>query len=297
MSALPPLNALRAFEAAARRGSFVAAAEELNVTPAAIGQQVRQLEALIGAPLFVREGRGVRLTERGAAGIDRLGRAFELMGEASSAMREASGEVELVIGAPADFAAAWLAPRLATREEGLRKVSVITGPPEAVFERGAELAIAFAAAAPAGYESQLLAREILAPMATPELAARIGEVEALSEVPRIEEAGLDVDWRAWLARRGAYGLDPAPALKAQDGLIALSLAEAGAGVVLARRSLAGPALAARRLVPVFADGDHVMDAAHFLIARRGRRLSAPAQAARSWLRAEGARAEDAADEL
>ena len=93
------------FEAAARRGSFVAAAEELNVTPAAIGQQVRQLEALIGAPLFVREGRGVRLTERGAAGIDRLGRAFELMGEASSAMREASGEVELVIGAPADFAA------------------------------------------------------------------------------------------------------------------------------------------------------------------------------------------------
>jgi len=83
MSNLPPMNALRAFEAAARRGGFARAAAELNVTPAAVSQQIRNLEEFLGVKLFHRDGRSMELTEAGAAGLERLGAAFELMGEAA----------------------------------------------------------------------------------------------------------------------------------------------------------------------------------------------------------------------
>lgn len=297
MSALPPLNALRAFEAAARRGSFAAAALELNVTPAAIGQQVRQLEALIGAPLFVREGRGLKLTERGAAGIDRLSRAFELVGEASSAMRDASAGAALTLAAPPGFASAWLAPRLAARRADGVRVTLVGDPAETAFERGAEIAIVFAAEPPSGYDSQLLMREILAPLARPDLAARIATAGDLDGAGLIEEAGLETGWRDWLAARGAYGVSPAPALRTDDGLAALALAEAGAGIVLGRRSLAARPLAAGTLAPVFADGDLAIAAGYHALTRRGRRLSAAARETLAWLRAEAAAHFDATDEL
>lgn len=297
MSALPPLNALRAFEAAARRGSFAAAAEELNVTPAAIGQQVRQLEALIGAPLFVREGRGLKLTERGTAGIDRLSRAFELVGEASSAMRDAHAGAALTLAAPSGFASAWLAPRLAARRDDGLRITLTSGPPETAFELGAEIAIVFAAEPPPGHDSQLLMREILAPLARPDLAAAITTAGELDGASLIEEAGLETGWRGWLAARGAYGVSPAPALRTDDGLAAIALAEAGAGIVLARRSLAARPLASGTLAPVFSDGDLEIAAGYHALTRRGRRLSVKAQETLAWLRAEAATHFDAADEL
>jgi len=297
MSALPPLNALRAFEAAARRGSFAAAAEELNVTPAAIGQQVRQLEALIGAPLFSREGRGLTLTERGAAGLDRLSRAFELVGEASSAMREASAGTELVLAAPPDFASAWLAPRLSARRGKGLQLTLLDAAPGEAFEAGAEIAITLASEPPAGFEAHLLLREILAPLATPALAVEITASSVLDHAGLIEEAGPLPGWRAWLAARGAYGVAPAPSVRAGDGLTALAFAEAGLGVVLGRRSLAGKALAAGTLTPVFPDGDWPVEAGYYALTRRGRRLSRAAQETLAWLRAQGAVHFDAADEL
>lgn len=297
MASLPPLNALRAFEAAARRGSFAAAAEELNVTPAAIGQQVRQLEALIGAPLFVREGRGLKLSERGAAAIDRLSRAFELVGEASSAMREAGASAALTLSAPSDFASAWLAPRLARRRPDGLRITLLASPPETAFEAGAEIAVVFAAEPPAGFEALLLMREILAPLARPDIARTLRTPGDLDRAVLIEEAGLQTGWRTWLAARGAYGVDPAAALRTGDGLSALALAEAGAGVALARRSLAAGAVAAGGLTPVFSDGDHPAGEAWYALTRRGRRLSAGARDTLSWLRAEAAAHFDAADEL
>lgn len=296
MAALPPLNALRAFEAAARRGSFAAASEELNVTPAAIGQQVRQLEALIGAPLFERGGGGLKLTERGAAGLDRLSRAFELVGQASSAMREASTRAELVVSAPSDFAGAWLAPRLAGRiGEGLRLTLIEDGADP--FEAGADIAIVFAAEPPAGYESHLILREVLAPLAPPQIVSEITVSSDLERYRLVEEHSALPGWRAWLAARGAYGIDPAPAVRTRDGLSALAFAESGAGIVLARRSLAGRALTSGTLAPVFADGDWPVEAGFYALTRRGRRLSPAAGETLAFLRAQGAGFFDAADEL
>src|ERR1700729_1954801 len=101
---LPPLNALRAFEAVTRHLSFARAADELFVTKAAVAQQVRELEEEIGAQLVEREGRGLRLTEAGQAGMRDLSDGFAILGRAARVMREASGRRFLVIHSSPSFA-------------------------------------------------------------------------------------------------------------------------------------------------------------------------------------------------
>ena len=109
---LPPLNALRAFEAVARHLSFARAAEELHVTKAAVAQQVRALEEDLGARLVERNGRGLRLTESGAAGAGALAEGFALLAKAARSMREGNGRRFLVINSTPSFAATWLVGRI-----------------------------------------------------------------------------------------------------------------------------------------------------------------------------------------
>ncbi|MFC4724972.1 LysR substrate-binding domain-containing protein [Glycocaulis abyssi] len=296
MAALPPLNALRAFEAAARRGSFAAAAGELNVTPAAIGQQVRQLEALIGSALFEREGRTLRLTERGGAALDRLSRAFELMGEASAAMRESKRAARIILAAPPDLSSLWLAPRLGTRAftSGLE---LVTSDPLAALDMGADLAIVRSAGAPAGRDAQLLLRETLSPLAAPALARQIRTPGDLETLPLIADTSAPLGWTDWLARRGAYGIVPEPGFITDRAGPALALAAAGTGIVLGRKLLAAGAVNDGRLVSVFADGDMPGGESYWLAFARGRRRSEAASALAAWIRAEMASFTDAADEL
>src|SRR5580704_12347670 len=136
---LPPLNALRAFETVARRLSFARAAEELHVTKAAVAQQVRQLEQEIGAPLVERSGRGLALTESGAAGAAGLAEAFSALARASRAMREAKGRRFLVINASASFAATWLVGRIGKFKGRHPDIDVLldADPREDNLERGA----------------------------------------------------------------------------------------------------------------------------------------------------------------
>ena len=110
---LPPLNALRVFEAAARHLSFKEAAAELHITQAAVSHQVKSLEEYLGVDLFRRAGRGVQLTEAAKASLPRLREGFEALAAAVETVRERSDEAELVITAPPVFTARWLMPRLA----------------------------------------------------------------------------------------------------------------------------------------------------------------------------------------
>src|SRR5262245_24960548 len=112
MRRLPPLNSLRAFEAAARREGFVAAAAELNVTPAAISQQVKALEAYLGVTLFERRPRSLVLTERGRFYLPALSRALDEMAAATAALMAPRRAISLTLAAPTAFAAGWLLPRL-----------------------------------------------------------------------------------------------------------------------------------------------------------------------------------------
>lgn len=108
-----PLNALRVFDAAARHLSFTRAADELAVTPAAVGQQIRALEDLLGVVLFRRTSKGLELTDEAQAGLEPLRSGFLHFEDAVQAMQAGQSSHVYTIAAPRDFFAAWLAPRLA----------------------------------------------------------------------------------------------------------------------------------------------------------------------------------------
>jgi len=109
-----PLNGLRVFDAAARHLSFTRAADELAVTPAAVGQQIRALEDVLGVVLFRRTAKGLELTPEGESGLDALRQGFLQFEEAVRAMQSAQSSKTLTISAPRDFTAKWLAARLST---------------------------------------------------------------------------------------------------------------------------------------------------------------------------------------
>jgi LysR family transcriptional regulator, glycine cleavage system transcriptional activator len=109
-----PLNALRVFDAAARHLSFTRAADELAVTPAAVGQQIRALEDLLGVVLFRRTSKGLELTEEASAGLEPLRAGFLQFEDAVQAIQAGQSSHVYTIAAPRDFFAAWIAPRLAT---------------------------------------------------------------------------------------------------------------------------------------------------------------------------------------
>ena len=108
-----PLNALRVFDAAARHLSFTRAADELAVTPAAVGQQIRALEDLLGVVLFRRTSKGLELTDEAGAGLESLRGGFLQFEDAVQAMQAGQSSHVYTIAAPRDFFAVWLAPRLA----------------------------------------------------------------------------------------------------------------------------------------------------------------------------------------
>ena len=258
MSGLAPLNALRAFEATARRGSFKAAAEELNVTAAAVGQQVRHLEALVGADLFERDGRRLVLSERGAAALAPLKRGFELMGEAGAALRATEPSRSVSISAPIDLMTLWLAPDFKAWPGAMTCV----GPDET-----ADLSLVLREPASAPKGAIRLMDEVLTPLAHPDLIASMTDMglERLESLALIEDISLPDGWRAWLASRGGYGADRGAQFRVGSSLAALEMARSGAGVVLARKPLAYDLIRSGALLPVFPDGDWARPRSYYLI--------------------------------
>lgn len=138
-----PLNALRVYDAAARHLSFTRAADELAVTPAAVGQQIRALEDHLGVVLFRRTSKGLELTPEGAAGLDSLREGFLRFEESVAAMQASQASDRYTIAAPREFYAQWLAPRLATFQAGTPGVvySIIADEAADFTEANLDLAI------------------------------------------------------------------------------------------------------------------------------------------------------------
>lgn len=305
MAALPPLNALRAFEAAARAGGFARAAQELNVTPAAVSQQVRQLEQYLGVVLFERQGRGLALTDAGRAGLERLSRAFDLIGEAAAAWRAGDTERELVIACDPGLSGLWLAPRLFALPEaalaGVRLSLVEGAALDRVRGGAAELALSYAQDPPEGFEVLLESPETLTPAAAPGLAALLRDRDALERARLLHDASAlaveGEDWRSWFAAEGRFGVDLQAGDRFSDPAALIAAAAAGRGVALIRRKLSRSALLSGALAPLFPDGDRAGAASYRLCARRGALLSGVARRIGAALAEAEAREETAADEL
>ena len=244
-----PLNALRAFEAAARLRSFVAAAEELGVTAGAGAAHVKSLEAEIGAPLFEREARGVGLTSLAEQVLPDFIAAFDALGAAAQRLRaEATPNVH--IAALPSIAQLWLSPRLPALRSSAPDIAVsITAmerPPN-LKRVPFDLSIFYR---PPG-EGLALDDDVIFPVCAPALASSLQEPKDLLSVTCLTDATWAGDWAAWMAK-ASPGLSFAPR-GPLFSLYALAVVEAvnGAGVLMGHEALIRDELAAGRLVAPF----------------------------------------------
>ncbi|MCC1494176.1 transcriptional regulator GcvA [Cognatishimia sp. F0-27] len=255
---LPPLKALRAFEAAARHMSFAKAAEELFVTPAALSFQIKNLEEHLGQPLFRRLNRAVELTEAGRALAPGASDGFETLAAAWRAVQRLQDNRTLVVTAGPAFTAKWLAPRLfgfaaSHPEIELRFTATLR---QLDLDRDeVDVAIRYGYGLDEGLHSEHLMEEAILPVMHPELVARYPTVEALLDAPLLHDESVDfldppADWSAWFK---ANGIKRAPQSAAHFSQAdhALDAALAGAGVVLTRTSLAAQYLASGQLEAPF----------------------------------------------
>jgi len=256
---LPPLTALRAFEAAARHMSFSRAAAELKVTPAALSFQIKSLEEYLSAPVFRRMNRCVELTDAGKALAPGCTQGFAELGRAWMATRRVLQSNTLTVTAGPAFVGKWLAPRLFdfTKTHPDIDLRLTANRRLMDFERDdVDVAIRFGSTIDEdGMFSRVLIREWVSPMVSPELAETLQSPKDLAGMNLLRDdtmASLDpsVLWKAWLnAANSPEIAHPAPRLTNVGQAIDAALN--GAGAVLGRVSLTSQALRDGHLVMPF----------------------------------------------
>lgn len=255
---LPPLNALRTFEAAARLGGFAAAAEELLITPAAVSQQIKTLETQLGVTLFHRLPRGLDLSAEGrellphvARGLAHLARGLGGLGGEELAGR-------LIVTAPPSLAACWLIPRIGRFAEAYPDITVRVDaretPPDLNADE-ADLRIAYGLGTYPGLRSQLLMTDTIFPVAAPALLNRVPlrrfadlRNHMLLQDVRIDEAEPAMAWPRWLRDEGVRDLAGIRWLEVSNSIMLGEAALRGYGVALGRYSLVADQLASGALI-------------------------------------------------
>ena len=280
---LPSLNALRAFEAAARLHSFAKAAEELGLTPSAVSHKIRALEEYYGATLFRRERGGVSASPAAATLLEPLRAALRLISDAGE--RLAPPPRRLVVAAPPDFASRWLLPRLGSFLDAHPDIDFqlhTTETPIDAETNHVQFGICYGLGDWPGLISEKLLDETLLPVAAPHYLEPLG-LRDLSDLPRAKLLiALDQPWTQWFerVRPGNDRLRFGEAFG--DCALALQAAEAGRGIALGRGVLVADALADGRLAPL---GDIRMqaDRAYYLTWPRRRPLRPLPRRFRRWL--------------
>ena len=290
---LPPLNALRTFEAAARHLHFTRAARELCVTQTAISHQIRLLEAHLGASLFVRGPRGLSLTAEGASWAHELSDVFARLHEINRRLRaRAERERPLVaVSVIPSFAARWLVPRLGQFFAAHPGIDVRISPNEQLADFALEpidLGIRFGFGHYPGLVVEKLADDGLVVVCAPQLLKRRKLVvpEDLRRHVLLHDDEPE-GWAHWLAVRGVRSVDHARGSVLTASSMLLTAAVDGNGVALARYSLALDELAAGRLVQPFPKlGLTPLRRAYYCAAPRERLARPEVAAFRDWLRAQ-----------
>lgn len=245
---MPPLNALKAFEAAARHESFAHAAAELSVTPAAVSQQIKQLEAWLGSPLFKRRAHGLQLTDAGRAALPSLTSAFDALGGAVHELRAYAPRDQIVIAALPAIAQLWLAPRLPRLRSAFPNfrpsIHAIEEPPD--FRREPfDLAIFLTGG---GHHGITVCEDVIFPVCAPQLATEIATPADIVRLPLLRDTSWARDWSLWLAAAGMKDASPQGGAAFSLYSLAVQAAIDGAGVLMAHEALVAEPLAAGLLV-------------------------------------------------
>ncbi len=289
---LPPLNALKAFEAAGRHLSFTRAAAELNVTPAAIGHQIKALEERLGVPLFHRQTRALRLTTAGQAALPTLSQGFDKLVQGVEQLRAHGESGLLTISVSPSFGAMWLVPQLENfrirhpeieiRLDGTdRRVDVARG--------DADVAVRYGPGSYDGVQVDWLFDQVNTPVCSPALLR--GE-RSLSQpddlrghtLLHIDWKDAEASWRMWLLAAGLDDIDPTRGPRYTQENMAVQAAIDGQGVALVGDMLVADELAAGRLVRPFDPGlSTPLTFSYYLLSARDPARQPKVSAFRDWL--------------
>ena len=303
-----PLNALNAFVVAARHGSFSKAADELNVTPAAVSQQIRSLEELLGVQLFHRLNRGLALTDAGQAGLGQLKDGFHNISQAIESIKSGGAKRDLNIWMAPSFASKWLMPRMHRFIEkhpsiDLRisgSVSLIdsaaTAPSlsaETLKEHNVDVAIRFGSGNYPGCQVERLMDVDAMPLCSPSLLADSANLPLTCPEDLLRHTLLHDEtpyegrpkWASWLDAAGLGGKVAAHNLYFNSVSLALAAAIEGQGVVLTLEQLAQDDVGKGRLVPLF-DLPLNIDHAYHMVSLASSENDPRVTAFKSWLLSE-----------
>lgn len=295
---LPPLTAVKAFEAAARHMSFTKAAAELGMTQAAVSYQIKLLEERVGAPLFLRRPRQVTLTEAGRRLAPQVSQAFETLSAAFAETRAGTGET-LAITTVATFGSNWLAPRIGSFQVAHPKLAVRLDTSSHLVDFAREemdVAIRVGRGKWPGLVTHYLMPLTFAPMLSPQLAATIGGLREPADLLKLPIIGPgDPWWAVWLE---AAGLAPASVEGRPKNLLGSQANEAqaafaGQGVAMLTPEFFTAELASGRLIRPFELLGKDEDAV-WLAYPESRRNAPKIVAFRAWILSEMERAKGGA---
>lgn len=301
---LPPLNALRAFEAAARHLSFADAADELAVTPPAVSHQVKQLEDWLGVPLFRRLTRKVVLTEEAKQALPLLSDGFDRLAEAVARLRAQEDTGALTVSVAPSFAARWLVPRVERFQAANPGIDLRISANIATVDFRADdvdVGIRFGRGRYPGLRVDKLMSEAIAPICSPRLLEGEHPLRSpddlrfhtlLHDDSAVPGSPMP-DWRMWLRINGFGHIDSSRGPRFSYADHALQAATDGHGVLLGRLALAQRDIAAGRLVRPF--GRELPTEFGYYLVRPDNGPDRPKVAAfRDWVLAEVTREQEAA---
>ncbi|PWW01627.1 DNA-binding transcriptional LysR family regulator [Hoeflea marina] len=293
---LPSASNLIVFEAAGRHGSFTRAAAELAMTQAAVSYAVRSLETQLGTPLFRRAHRAVELTEAGRRFHADVTLGLGHIRKSAEEIRARGRDVSVTLAASTAFASMWMLPRLQRLRDELPDIDLRIQTSDRDLELDNEpIQLGIRGGRPEhwpGYESALLAPEIIEAVASPLYLDRFGAPESVAHLTRHRLIHLEepyrtaCDWRQWFLSAGVNGATANRVLAINDYVLVIQAVLEGQGVALGWQHLTERLVASGLLRPVT---EHRLDtgAAFYVIWPKSRVLSKPARDVRDWLMAEG----------
>jgi len=255
---LPKISLIQSFKVAAELGSLAKAAAQLALTPAAVSQQIRQLEEQLGSALFVRTQSGVMLTETGKEYLRYVSEAFDILYLGQQNLRHAAVMPRLTIYALPALASKWLLPNIMQWRERCPDIDLAlhgTHAPVDFNATPADFVLCFGEDRYPQLDKQRLFLDEVVPVASPALLRRYSLATVLSEAPLIHldwgnEGRFLPDWRSWLQARGIAPSAPQPAFSFNLTSLAIDAAVAGAGVLLGQKRLIAAELARGDLVAI-----------------------------------------------
>lgn len=297
---IPPLNALRAFEAAARHMSFLKASEELSVTPTAVSHQIKHLEAHLGATLFRREPRPLTLTADGAAWAAELRDVFSRLADANRRLRSQRAPERPVVSVSVlpSLGARWLAPRLGRFLAKHGDLDLRISPTAHLVDfalESVDLAIRYGKGRYPGLVVEKLADDEFVVVCAPRLRTKVRAASDLARHALLCDDEPDV-WPAWLAARGEPAARRTRTVMLTDSSMVVTAAVEGQGIAMARRSLAIDDLIAGRLTQLFPEARTPTGRAYYMVAPREALLRPEVRAFRDWVREERASLVDRPDD-